>query len=1263
MRLLTIFCLTSVVLVAGCQPKSGSDANRLANTSREAYGKRYALLIGINEYSDWDNLKCAVRDAVEVGRVLQEHYGFTTDILSDDENARAEVLASTIQDAIRKLSQKGLTERDCLLVFFAGHGAEGYIAAHNSTKGGIESDGVAVAWLVAQMRDIPAHKALILDCCYAGSLFDETPDGGEAKPAGGPGARSADSSAERIRFPERALNTYLSHPCFWGISASRDTIALEPSNPDPESHSYFTDALLSELRERCDSTNEDHWFRIDKLGTRIRDRLDKLEDARQDPACGPVPNTGDGVFIFRQVKDIVTPTERREVAAYANGLLEQSRRKQSTAPELSLLLASEAVGVFPRIGIQPPRSAITALKDALAVTGGFPLPGEAIFSPSSRCVAIDDGRTTSLFDLARMSVNQTPLPPRDKRVDLRLFRSRDTRFSPSGRSLFVPAADGLIGARLIDSEVSQVFTLSDIGAELLEWAVSPDETTLVTGYDHGRLIAWGLRSRDPNSNPRQLTGPTDPISDIVFSQDGRWLVVRTLDSARRDFIQSPYGRSLHVWDLQSPPHSREPSRILSAAAEVTRFLFVPGSQHLIMAGADGQCVCWNVEDGHGQVLVRHSGSAPDIMLGRSGEVCVTRSIDSGVHFCDLTAPDRSFWLLDEDGFRGDCFLSPDGRWLLLVRMPQLPISENVTRSMAGVLLYDLQSMHTTGASASDVALQESMRIEELDSERAVSLIFAFSADGNWLCIGHRDGTIQVWDLQMANPTDSAITLFGHAASVRALAFAPDSRFLFSGDGRGEIRRWEMAGYRNSVSTVLRGHESEVARLSVSGDGKWLLSEPQTGMPRLWRTDVEYNNALPLPLVSAESGIASHATNCNARWVAAAVRGDPTVRLFDLESPDPSTTEKVLTGHAEDVTKLAFAANGNLLVSGSDDGTVRLWQLPSVDEPRAIVRHEDAVIGMWVSPDGRLLFTASMEDAMLTDLSSFSNRRFAAPVWEYQSNEEISSIVAGTRPEASPGSHERAGETYFHPVGRVVFSPDRNWLVIWYDPLEPAWLWRVNSPQPAEPKELLPHKHFLCLDVAFDPTSRWLAYGTSDGEVVFWPLVPDSESLEPAVLQAHASPVKKATFSRRGRWLVTVSEAAPNAVEDSDAGLHYEKLNSIVVWRAEDRPEIAFALRSPPNEPFLDAALGEDERTLVVTEFDGTPQFWDFRNRRMLDSTSHQFPPKRPSVPAPRWTIDAQDRAISLWLEDPLQLIDLARRVAGRDLTQRERQQFRVGSGY
>lgn len=112
--------------------------------------------------------------------------------------------------------------------------------------------------------------------------------------------------------------------------------------------------------------------------------------------------------------------------------------------------------------------------------------------------------------------------------------------------------------------------------------------------------------------------------------------------------------------------------------------------------------------------------------------------------------------------------------------------------------------------------------------------------------------------------------------------------------------------------------------------------------------------------------------------------DKTVRVWDLEGNQPP---RVLEGHTDWVRAVALSADGNHAISGSDDMTVRVWDLHGNQPPRILEGHWQRVNAVAVSGNGARAISGSGSAFSLSgDSYSFSNSGdFTIRVWDLLSD--------------------------------------------------------------------------------------------------------------------------------------------------------------------------------------------------------------------------------------------------------------------------------------
>jgi hypothetical protein len=133
-----------------------------------SFGNYYALVIGNDNYRYGPNLNSPVNDANGIGKVLKEKYGFETRILIDA--TRYDILS-----ALNQMRGK-LTEKDNLLIYYAGHGEYDKInqrgqwlpvdAEPDNTANWISTDAITDILNTISAK----HILVVADSCYSGAM-------------------------------------------------------------------------------------------------------------------------------------------------------------------------------------------------------------------------------------------------------------------------------------------------------------------------------------------------------------------------------------------------------------------------------------------------------------------------------------------------------------------------------------------------------------------------------------------------------------------------------------------------------------------------------------------------------------------------------------------------------------------------------------------------------------------------------------------------------------------------------------------------------------------------------------------------------------------------------------------------------------------------------------------------------------------------------------------------------------------------------------
>lgn len=295
----------------------------------------------------------------------------------------------------------------------------------------------------------------------------------------------------------------------------------------------------------------------------------------------------------------------------------------------------------------------------------------------------------------------------------------------------------------------------------------------------------------------------------------------------------------------------------------------------------------------------------------------------------------------------------------------------------------------------------------------------------------------------------------------------------------------------------------------------------------------------------------------------------------------------LTGHQDQVVGISFSADGDLLVSISRDGEVKLWQ-PNGKLVRTLENNGYWFTDVAVSPDHQLIATAD-GNGQIT-------------LWN-QEGEHLQTL----------------SDWYGDVIRSLTFSPDGTYLVSAHNN-GTIGFWTLDAMQLKETADFLQAHEGPVSQVSFNADGTWFASSGFDGIVKLW----RQDGSLAYTLPSHDSPVNHVSFSPDGKTIATASDDGTLKLWSLDGTLQ-ETLIAHDSW-------------------VLDVRFGPDGQTLASASLDGKITLWDLQTQQPL----HKFNAHQGEVNALTFSPDSktlvsagQDGTIKLWrsevnLVQPLQ---------------------------
>jgi len=620
----------------------------------------------------------------------------------------------------------------------------------------------------------------------------------------------------------------------------------------------------------------------------------------------------------RSVADMERKRADQQAAiAKSRELAAASRSNLSTDPELSVLLALEAVSKFdkePGINETEKKEAIEVLHEATQASRvRHTLIGHK--KPITQVAYDQNGKfviTGGLDDAVKVWDANSGMWIRD------LAHNADGRMllSHNGRNVAIPVEGGVVEVRDVASGAT-VLALPSDGESARVMAFDLDDSMLAIASAKSLRVcnlATGKSRELPYDLP--LT-----IESLAFSEGGKRLVAGGCPHSDRAGCTT---LSVSSWDLPTDQPSAKIVELNFGNFNKLQRTLSPTGERLFTRVKDGTATLWDTSSGKELFNLSKSHVIFPAIFSGDGKQLATLSENGSVVVWDVSKGDSSIM-----SGQLETSVTADAETRSTKRLAFSPNGELIA-AFGGktVEVWDFKSRN---------------QLMTLSDQKGVIPSIAFDPNGQFMVTGNSDGTAKIWD---ATTLKELLVLTSPEKFVgfTGIRFSPNGKRL-AGVLGDTVKEWD-ANSGKELDSILK-HDSQIGSVAYSPDWKRLAFLSSDTLSIWDTTSRNFIWSKPIPsCYGCDLGFSP-----NGKLLAAG--REKIAVVFDAQTGD----ELHSLEQGSLVTSVAFSPDDQLIATGSGDGTLKLWGVKTGNELRTLTGETASVSRVRFSPDGKRLITA------------------------------------------------------------------------------------------------------------------------------------------------------------------------------------------------------------------------------------------------------------------------------------------------------------------
>ena len=518
---------------------------------------------------------------------------------------------------------------------------------------------------------------------------------------------------------------------------------------------------------------------------------------------------------------------------------------------------------------------------------------------------------------------------------------------------------------------------------------SPDGQVLATANTNYSIKFWQV---DSGQDIRTFKGHNNRISNVDFSRDNQIFLTASAD------------RKIKIWDLTN---GNCIDTIDVHTNTLRTAIFHPSGKFIASCGDDGLIKFWDVRSGKClKILEGHNGWVISISFSPDAKLIASGSNDKTIRIWEVETGKCIRVLQGHQDWVVKVNFSPDGQMIASssfdreVRLWQVSNGDCIQILQGHTFWVWTAVFSPDGNQIASTGSDKTIKIWDIKDGRCLKTItghtnqiwsLTYHPDGQRIATGSDDQTVRIWDI---NDGKCLQTIQGYTNSVKSVQFTPNGKKLVSAHQDRTVKIWDVFSHQHLCT--LKGHDSPVLSVALHPEGQLIASGSEDGTIKIW--DIDQNKCL-YNLSEHAADIWGISFSPDGQLLASGSY-DKTIKIWRLDqkicihtlkgyddqigavtfNPEGSLLATAGVGaveiwdvvsgnclyileeeeHKGRVKSVDFSPDGQLLVSGSTDKTIKIWDLRKRQLIRNLIGHDASVVSVAFSPDGEKIVSSACE---------------------------------------------------------------------------------------------------------------------------------------------------------------------------------------------------------------------------------------------------------------------------------------------------------------